>query len=57
MRQYTPMDTSALPELGRTLTPREYRRVVDHALALGFAPLYTQEKESAGKAFIPEWDM
>lgn len=57
MRQYTPMGTSALPELGRTLTLREYRRVVDHALALGFDPLYTQEKESAGKAFIPEWDM
>lgn len=56
MRQYTPMGTSGLPELNRTLTAREYRRVVDHALALGFDPLYTQGKESVGKAYIPTWD-
>ena len=56
MRQYTPMGTSSLPELARTVTAREYRRVTDYALALGFDPLFTQEKESAGKAYIPEWD-
>ena len=56
MRQYTPMGHSDLPELQRTLTAREYRRVTDYALSLGFDPLYTQEKESAGKAFIPAWD-
>lgn len=56
MRQYTPMGHSALPELQRTLTAREYRRVTDYALALGFDPLYTQEKESAGRAYIPDWD-
>ena len=56
MRQYTPMGTSDLPELNRTLTAREYRRVEDHALALGFDPLYTQGKESVGKAYIPTWD-
>lgn len=56
MRQYTPMGRSDLPELNRTLTAREYRRVEDHALALGFDPLYTQGKESVGKAYIPTWD-
>ena len=57
MRQYTPMGEFAkYPELRRTLTAREYGRVVDYALALGFAPLYTQEKESVGKAYIPDWD-
>ena len=56
MRQYTPMGTSTLPELARPITSREYRRVVDHALALGFDPLYTQEKESTGKTYIPTWD-
>lgn len=56
MRQYTPMGTSGLPELNRTLTAREYRRVEDHALTLGFDPLYTQGKESVGKAYIPTWD-
>ena len=56
MRQYTPMGTSSLPELARPVTAREYRRVTDYALALGFDPIFTQEKESAGKAYIPEWD-
>ena len=56
MRQYTPMGTSNLPELARPITAREYRRVVDHALMLGFDPLYTQEKESTGKTYIPTWD-
>ena len=57
MRQYTPMgEYERYPELCRTLTAREYRRVTDYALALGFDPLYTQDKESVGKAYIPDWD-
>ena len=58
MRQYTPMgDIAGFPELSRKITPREYRRVADYALALGFSPLYTQEKDSAEKSFIPAWDL
>lgn len=57
MRQYTPMgEIEGYPELKRKITAREYRRVVDHALALGFENLYTQEKDSAEKEFIPQWD-
>lgn len=56
MRQYTPMGNSDYPELNRRVTDREYRRVVDHALSLGFKTLYIQEKESAQAVFIPEWD-
>ena len=57
MRQYTPMgDIAGFPELNRRVTSREYRRVVDHALSLGFSPLYAQEKDSAEKNFIPDWD-
>ncbi len=57
MRQYTPMgDIEGFPELNRKITSREYRRVVDHALALGFSPLFAQEKESAEEKFIPKWD-
>lgn len=56
MRQYTPMHTSDYPELKRTLTDREYRRVRDYALSLGFSSLYTQEKTSASAAFIPDWN-
>lgn len=57
MRQYTPMgEIEGYPELGRKLTAREYERVQGYALALGFTSLFTQEKESAEKDFIPEWD-
>ncbi len=57
MRQYTPMGKiENFPELNRRLTAREYRRVLDYALSLGFGNLYTQEKESAETAFIPRWD-
>ena len=56
MRQYTPMgEIEGFPELNRTLTDREYKRVKDYALALGFASLYTQDRASADKAFIPNW--
>lgn len=56
MRQYTPMGTTEnYPELNRTLTDREYRRVREYALSLGFSAIYTQEKSSADRAFIPDW--
>lgn len=56
MRQYTPMGTSDYPELNRPITDREYRRVVNYARTLGFEIIYTQDRESAAKAFIPKWD-
>ncbi len=57
MRQYVPMgEIQGFPELNRKLTAREYRRVVDYALSLGFPTLYVQEKESAEKHFIPQWE-
>lgn len=57
MRQYTPMgEIEGFPELARPITAREYRRVLEYAEALGFETVFTQEKESAGKAFIPSWD-
>lgn len=57
MRQYTPMgEIEGFPELARPITAREYHRVLDYAEALGFETVFTQEKESAEKAFIPTWD-
>ena len=57
MRQYTPMgDYARYPELCRRVTRREYERVVDHALALGFTALFTQDEESANSAYTPSWD-
>ncbi len=57
MRQYTPAGNIAgYPELNRRVTAREYRRVLDYAIALGFEQIYAQEKDSAQTKFIPQWD-
>ncbi len=57
MRQYVPMgNIEGFSELQRKVTGREYGRVVDHALSLGFTTLFTQEKESAERQFIPAWE-
>lgn len=57
MRQYTPMgDIEGYPELNRRITAREYKRVLDYARILDFKTVYTQDKSSAEKDFIPKWD-
>ncbi len=57
MRQYTPMgDIEGFPELHRRVTDREYAKVLDYALALGFTNLFAQGAESADPAYIPDWD-
>lgn len=57
MRQFTPnLGKTDLPELNRTLTAREYKRVKDYALSLGFESLYLQDKASASAAFVPDWN-
>ncbi len=57
MRQYTPMgEIKDFPELNRKITAREYNRVLDYANMLDFKVLYTQERESADKCYIPKWE-
>lgn len=57
MRQYTPVRAFAeYPELNRRITAREYGRVVNHALSLGFENVFTQERDCAEDSFIPKWD-
>lgn len=57
MCQYTPMgEIKDFPELNRRVTAREYRRVTEYAQALGFSCIYTQSRDSANTAFIPDWD-
>lgn len=57
MSQYTPYgNLDGLPELKRKITEREYRSVVDKALALGIENLYLQDMDSCDTAFIPKWD-
>ncbi|MBP5405451.1 MAG: radical SAM protein [Clostridia bacterium] len=54
MSQYTPCGASgAFPELGRKVSPLEYKAVVAHALRLGFENAYMQEESSASKDYIP----
>lgn len=56
MGQYIPCGEIAnFPELQRKITPREYRRVVDCALAEGIENLFVQELSSAEKDFIPDF--
>lgn len=57
MAQYTPCnDLSAVPELSRKITDREYNKVVDYALNLGMDKIFIQSRESADEKFIPDFD-
>lgn len=56
MRQYTPMhQANQFPNLTRRVTTMEYERVVQKAEELGFPYIYTQAKESATTAFVPDF--
>ncbi|MDO4619844.1 MAG: radical SAM protein [Lachnospiraceae bacterium] len=57
MNQYTPMPgiERDYPELGRKVTKREYERVIDYALELGFVNAYIQEGATASESFIPSF--
>ena len=60
MNQYTPiMETEAVrndPLLSRSLTKREFRRVLDAALDLGIENGYFQEGGTVSESFIPAFD-
>lgn len=56
MNQYTPMpQTEGLEQLGRRVTKKEYKKVVDHALEIGVENGYIQEGGTASESFIPEF--
>ena len=59
MNQYTPVEISKIevyPELKRTITKREYSKVVDYALELGVENAFIQEGETFKESFIPEFN-
>lgn len=57
MAQYVPCgNLDGVPEINRTITKREYNKVVDYALSNGFEKLFVQELSSADKNFIPPFD-
>ncbi len=58
MFQYTPMDGGyPYSELNRRATARECRKVWEHLTALGLTNGYVQDRSSAGKGFIPAFDL
>lgn len=58
MSQYFPAGRAkSIKGLDRRLTAREYGRVTDFALALGFTKGYFQDMTSADGAFVPDFDL
>lgn len=55
MRQYAPTPNITKPPLNRRLTDREYDRIVDYCISLGFENVWCQEKESATLAYTPRF--
>ena len=56
MRQYSPIPECRIRGFDRHITDREYRRVLDHLMALGLDG-YMQEKSSAQKEYTPPFDL
>lgn len=59
MSQYTPLfhDRAAeFPELSRTVTRREYERLLDYAIDLGVECAFIQEGQTAKESYIPDFD-
>ena len=57
MNQYTPTEQiKNHPLLSRKVTKREYAKVVDYALSLGWENAFIQEGATAKESFIPDFD-
>ena len=59
MSQYTPpqdIGSVGFAELARTVTKREYGKVIDHAIDIGVVNAFIQEGETASESFIPDFD-
>ena len=59
MNQYTPVKTTRMegyPKLQRTITKREYDKVIDFALEIGVKNAFIQEGETCKESFIPDFN-
>ena len=57
MSQFTPViRQEKYLNLNRTVTKREYRKVLEYALLLGVENAFIQEGDAAKESFIPEFD-
>lgn len=58
MAQYVPCgDLTEYKEINRSLTQREYDKVVNHIFDLGLQKIFVQELESAVTDYIPDFDL
>ena len=56
MSQFTPIALKDYPEINRTVTRREYERLVDYALEIGITNAFIHEGDVAKDSFIPAFD-
>ena len=56
MSQFMPIALKDYPEINRTVTRREYERLVDYALKIGITNAFIQEGDVAKDSFIPAFD-
>lgn len=56
MSQFTPIALKDYPEINRTVTKREYERLVNYALEIGITNAFIQEGNVAKDSFIPAFD-
>lgn len=56
MSQFTPIALKDYPEINRTVTRREYERLVDYAIKIGITNAFIQEGNVAKDSFIPAFD-
>lgn len=56
MSQFTPIALKDYPEVNRTVTKREYERLVNYALEIGITNAFIQEGDVAKDSFIPAFD-
>ena len=57
MNQYTPIyNIPSYPELNRSVTTREYEKVLTHAISIGITNAFIQEGSTASESFIPKFD-
>lgn len=56
MSQFTPIALKDYPEINRTVTKREYERLVNYAIEIGITNAFIQEGDVAKDSFIPAFD-
>ena len=58
MSQYTPCGKAVdMPVINRKITAREYEKVLDYISGFSFDNVFIQERTSADKKYIPDFDL